>query len=129
MSIYAYIYKGNVQQKNPLCAASCVTKNIYPRYKFNNLTNTPMYSSRLYAKSTVFEIVHEESVKVYHLIYTCTTGIFSRTPYAQNPVCHYGTSHLFPVLACVFSSRCNVVVVFFTLTDRASTIRDELYPR
>ena len=73
---------------------------------------------------TLFEIVHEESVKVYHLIYTCTTGIFSRTPYAQNPVCHYGISHLFPVLACVFSSRCNVVVVvvFFTLTDRASTI-------
>ena len=26
-----------------------------------------MYSSRLYAKNLVFEIVHEESVKVYHL--------------------------------------------------------------
>ena len=26
-----------------------------------------MYSSRLYAKNPVFEIVHEESVKVYHL--------------------------------------------------------------
>ena len=26
-----------------------------------------MYSSRLYTKSPVFEIVHEESVKVYHL--------------------------------------------------------------
>ena len=26
-----------------------------------------MYSSRLYSKNPVFEIVHEESVKVYHL--------------------------------------------------------------
>ena len=26
-----------------------------------------MYSSRVYAKNPVFEIVHEESVKVYHL--------------------------------------------------------------
>ena len=26
-----------------------------------------MYSSRLYANNPVFEIVHEESVKVYHL--------------------------------------------------------------
>ena len=26
-----------------------------------------MYGSRLYAKNPVFEIVHEESVKVYHL--------------------------------------------------------------
>ena len=29
--------------------------------------DAPMYSSRLYAKNSVFEIVHEESVKVYHL--------------------------------------------------------------
>ena len=65
MSIYTYMYKGNVQQKNPLCAASCVIKNIYPRCKFSNLMNTLMYSSRLYAKNPVFEIVHEESVKVY----------------------------------------------------------------
>ena len=64
-----YMYHGNVQQKNPLCAASCVTKNISPRFSrtiflsrcnFSNLTSTPMYSSSLYAK-TVFEIVHEES--------------------------------------------------------------------
>ena len=59
--------KGNVQQKNPLYAASCATKNMYPRCKFSNLTSTPMYSSRLYAKNPVFEIFHEESVKVYHL--------------------------------------------------------------
>ena len=29
--------------------------------------DAPMYRSRLYAKNPVFEIVHEESVKVYHL--------------------------------------------------------------
>ena len=61
------MHKGNVQQKNPLCAASCVTKNVYPRCKFSNLMSTPMYSSRLYAINPVFEIVHEESVMVYHL--------------------------------------------------------------
>ena len=68
MSIYTYMYKGNVQQKNSLCAASCyVTENISPRCKFSNLASTPMYSSRLDAKNPVFQIVHEESVKVYHL--------------------------------------------------------------
>ena len=30
--IYTYMCKGNVEQKNLLCAASCVTKNIYPRW-------------------------------------------------------------------------------------------------
>ena len=30
-------------------------------------TYCSMYSSRLYAKNPVFKIVHEESVKVYHL--------------------------------------------------------------
>ena len=67
MSIYTYMYKEDVQQKNPLCAASCATNNIYPRCKFSNITSTPMYSSRLYAINPVFEIIHEESVKVYDL--------------------------------------------------------------
>ena len=65
MSIYTYMYKGNVQQKNPSCAASYVTKNISPRF---SPTSTPiMYSSRLCAKNLVFEIVREKSVKVYHV--------------------------------------------------------------
>ena len=67
MSIYTYMYKENVQQKNPLCAVSCVTKNTYPRCNISNLTSTPMYSSRFYAKNPVFETVDEESVKVYNL--------------------------------------------------------------
>ena len=46
----------------------CVTKNIYPRCKFSNLRSLLlMSSSRLYSNNPVFEIVHEESVKVYHL--------------------------------------------------------------
>ena len=31
--------------------------------------DAPMYSSRLYAKDSVFEIVHEESVKIYLHMY------------------------------------------------------------
>ena len=82
------MYNGNVQQ-NPLCAASCfhlppVLAYVFlSRGKFSIVqctvffyTPAPsqvdahiMYSSinRLYAKNPVFEIVHEESVKVYHL--------------------------------------------------------------
>ena len=41
-----------------------------------------MYSSRLYAKSPVFEIVHEESVKVYHLDLHKYTGNIQ-----QNSLC------------------------------------------
>ena len=81
------LYNRNVQQ-NPLCAASCFTKDI-PSLPGSRLrffiagqiqhrtvhrflytpaqVDAPMYSSRLYAKNLVFEIVHEESVKVYHL--------------------------------------------------------------
>ena len=80
------MYKGNVQQ-NPLCAASCFHLSQVLAYVFLSRGKsstvqctvcfyTPaqvdapiMYSSmnRLYAKNLVFEIVHEESVKVYHL--------------------------------------------------------------
>ena len=81
------LYNGNIQEK-PLCAASCFTKDI-PSLPGSHLNffiagqiqhrivhrflytpaqvDAPMYSSRLYAKNPVFEIVHEESVKVYHL--------------------------------------------------------------
>ena len=83
------MYKGNVQQNNPLWASSCVTKNIYPRYKFNNLTSTPMDSSRLYAKNPVFEIVHEESVKVYHLdLHMYIQREYSEEPSMRRILCH-----------------------------------------
>ena len=76
MSIYTYMYKGNVQQKNTLCAASCVTKNISPRFSpiiFYRDVNPvslrahPCTAVASMRKTLVFEIVHEESVKVYHL--------------------------------------------------------------
>ena len=80
------MYNENVQQ-NPLCAVSCFHLSPVLAYVFLSRGKsstvqctvffyTPaqfgapiMYSSinRLYAKSPVFEIVHEESVKVYHL--------------------------------------------------------------
>ena len=78
------MYNGYVQQ-NPICAASCFTLSPVLAYVFLSpgksstvqctvFLYTPvhvdapiMYSSRLYAKNPVFEIVHEESVKVYHL--------------------------------------------------------------
>ena len=72
------VYNGNIQQ-NPLCAESCVTKDlpISPRfsptifYRDANsvLLSTPLYSSssRLYAQNPVFEIAHQESVKVYDI--------------------------------------------------------------
>ena len=80
------MYKGNVQQ-NLLCAASCFHLSSVLAYVFLSRGKSStiqctvffyttaqvdvhiMYSSisRLYAKSPVFEIVHEENVKVYHL--------------------------------------------------------------
>ena len=62
-------YNGNAQQ-NPLCAASCVTKDIHisPRFspafllsrcKFSTPTSTSLYSgiNGLYAQDPVFEIM------------------------------------------------------------------------
>ena len=85
-SVKKGMHNGNVQQ-NPLCAASCFHLSPVLAYVFLSRGKsstvqctvffyTPaqvdapiMYSSinRLYAKNPVFEIVHEESVKVYHL--------------------------------------------------------------
>ena len=72
---HATLYNGNVQQ-NTLSAASCVTKDlsISPRFSpkifFRDansvLLSTPLYtSSRLYALNSLFEIAHQESVKVF----------------------------------------------------------------
>ena len=73
VKVYLHMYNGNVQQ-NPQCVAFCVTKNlpISPRfsptifYRDANsvLLSTSSYRSRLYAQNPVFEIAHQESVKV-----------------------------------------------------------------
>ena len=57
-----------------------------------------MGSSRLFAKNPVFETVHEESVKVYHL--HMYNGNIQQNPLCvESIMCHYGISHLSPVLA------------------------------
>ena len=69
------MYNGNVQQ-NYLCAAIChyESSHLSPvfaydflsRSKVSTPTSTQLYSfSRLYAQNPVFEIIHDESVKVY----------------------------------------------------------------
>ena len=45
-------------------------------------TSTPLYSSRLYAQNPVFEIVHEESVKV-----CLSTRVLYNGNVQQNPLC------------------------------------------
>ena len=89
------LYNGNVQQ-NPLCAASCVTKDIYShrspvlacvflsRCKFSTPTSTSLYSciNTLYVHNPVFEIVHDESVNVYphiHVQRECSAEPSMRT--------------------------------------------------
>ena len=82
------LYNGNVQQ-NPLCGASCATKDIpislwlSPKIvlqsKSNTPTRTPLYSSRLYAQNPVFAVIHDESVKVYLYMYNGNVQ--------QNPLC------------------------------------------
>ena len=78
MKVYVHKYNGNVQQ-NPLCAVSCVTKDlpisarfsptIFHRDTNSVLLSTPLYSSssRLFAQNPVSEIAHQESVKVYDI--------------------------------------------------------------
>ena len=75
VKVYLHMYNGNVQQ-NP-CAASCHNESSHlspvlaydflSRRTFSTPTSAPLYSSinRLYAQNSVFEVVREESVKVY----------------------------------------------------------------
>ena len=75
------LYNGNAQQ-NSLCAASCVTKDIPVSPRFSPTFFYPDANSVQYVSTPlnpVFEIV-QGSVKV------CTTGMSSRTLYAQHPV-------------------------------------------
>ena len=84
------MYSRNVQQ-HPLCAASCheefshlssvLAYDFLLRCKLSTPTSTPLYSSinRLYAQNLVFEIVREESVKVYLHLYNGNVQ--------QNPLC------------------------------------------
>ena len=86
------LYNGNVQQ-NPLCAASCVTKDIPISPRLSPTIFDPDANSVLLRAHPVFEI-GQGGVKV------CTTGMSSRTLSAQHPV----SLHLSPVLAKVILS-------------------------
>ena len=82
VKVYLYMYHGNIWQ-NPLCVASCATKDlsISPRFSPTIFccdassgllqAHLSLYSSRLYAHNPVFEIVHEETLNV------CPTHICS----------------------------------------------------
>ena len=74
------LYNANVQQ-NPLCAASCHQEcshlSLVLTYDF--LSRCKLSVNRLYAQNPVFEIVHDESVKVYLHIYNRNVQ--------QNPLC------------------------------------------
>ena len=97
------MYNGNVQQ-NPSCVGSChkepsrvspvLAYDFLLRCKLSTPTRTPLYSSinKLYAQNPGFEIVHEESVKVYLYMHdgnvqqnsicveSCVTKEFSISP-------------------------------------------------
>ena len=74
------------------------------RSKFSTPTSIYLYSSidRLYAQNPVFAIVHDENVKVYLHMYNGNVE--------QNPSCaascHNEFSHISPVFAYDFLSRC-----------------------
>ena len=93
VKVYLHMYNGNVQQ-NPLCVESSCVLRCYPsfpvlaydflsRCNFSTPTNTstPLYSciNWRYAQNPVFEIVREESVKVYLQMYSGNVQ--------QNPLC------------------------------------------
>ena len=93
--VYLHMYSGGNVQQNPLFVESCFTKeySISPgsrqrclipmqiQYSYKYYTSTPSYSciNRLYAQNPVFEIVREESVKVYLHMYSGNVQ--------QNPLC------------------------------------------
>ena len=77
--IRTQVYNGNVQQ-NPLCVESCMSKELPISTRFSPTIFYRDASSVLllahlstavdYAQNHVFEIVHQESVKVYLHMYT-----------------------------------------------------------
>ena len=94
MKVYLHIYNGNVQQ-NPLCAASCVTKDLPISLRisptiFNRDANSVLLRAHLC--TAVGSMCRTLCSKLFirrtrRSIYTCATGMFSRRSlYAQHPV-------------------------------------------
>ena len=111
MKVYLHIYNGNVQQ-NPLCAASCITKDlpISPRFSptiFYRDANSVLLQAHLC--TVVGSMRRTLCSKLFirralRSIYTCSTGMFSRRTLVRSILCHKGYSHLSPVLAYDFLS-------------------------
>ena len=90
VKVYLHMYSGNVQE-NPSCVGSChnessrlspvLAYDFLLRCKFSTPTSTSLYSSinRLYAQNPGFEIIREESVKVYLHMHNGNVQ--------QNPIC------------------------------------------
>ena len=102
VKVYLHIYNGNVQQ-NPLCAASCVTKDLpislrFPPTIFYRDANSVLLQAHLC--TAVGSMRRTLCSKLFirralRSIYTCTTGVFSRrTLCAQHPL----AQRIFPSL-------------------------------
>ena len=134
MPICTYMYHWNVQQKHPLCAASCVTKNVSPRFS-RTISYCDANSVILQAhlcitvasmrKQTVVEIVHEESflhaepVKPpLHLRLPAAVAELAVYVFREH---HAGAVLLFCVPTLPFLAR------FGTVVYRIPTLRKETY--
>ena len=116
MCIYTYMYKGNVQQKNPFCAAPCITKNISPRF---SPTRTPCTAVGFARKTLCSKEFMGRAWKTIIYTYMYNRNI------QQSPLCVESwvtkeLPYLIP-LASVFPSRCNYTV---WLTWRSTEYND-----
>ena len=95
MKAYLHMYSGNVQL-NPLCPASCVTKDLPISTRFSPTifyrdANSVLLRAHLCTAVLIGSTRRILSSKLFirrasRPMYTCTMGMFSRIIYAQYPV-------------------------------------------
>ena len=112
MKVYLHMYSRNVQQ-NPLCPASCVTKDlpISPRFPptiFCRDARSVLLRTHLCTAVLIGSMRRTLSSKLFigerqglstHVQWECSAG-----PSMRNILCHKKCSHLSPVPACDFLS-------------------------
>ena len=113
MKAYLHMYNGNAQQY-PLCAASCVTKDllISPRlspttfYRDENSVLLRAHLCTAVLIDSMRRILNSKLLirSALRSIYTCTTKTFSRTLCAQHPVSSRTLCAQHPVSRRVFPS-------------------------
>ena len=94
VNVFLHIHtctKGMFSRTNPLCAASCVTKDISPRFS-----------------PTIF---YRDANSVLLRAHLCTAVLIGSMYNVESCVT---ISHLSPFLACVFSSRCSFTALTST---------------